>query len=134
MSDREGGAPADETNAQVTRRDAVMAATGTLGILGASLAGSPSQSTAATAASYAAPNSVPTRMMVNGRSQDLNLDPRSSLLDVLREQLGLTGCKKGCDHGQCGACTVHVDGRRVASCLTLAVQADGREVTTIEGL
>lgn len=62
------------------------------------------------------------------------LDPRSSLLDVLRERLALTGAKKGCDHGQCGACTVHLDGRRVASCLTPAVQADGRRVTTIEGL
>ena len=64
----------------------------------------------------------------------LNVDPRTSLLDALREALHLTGAKKGCDHGQCGACTVHLDGRRVASCLTLAVQAEGREVTTIEGL
>ncbi len=71
---------------------------------------------------------------VNGKSHSLALDPRSSLLDVLRERLGLMGCKKGCDHGQCGACTVHLDGRRIASCLTLAVQTDGREVLTIEGL
>jgi xanthine dehydrogenase YagT iron-sulfur-binding subunit len=77
---------------------------------------------------------VPTRLVVNGTAHTLTLDPRSSLLDVLRERLGLTGAKKGCDHGQCGACTVHVDGRRVASCLTLAVQADRRQVTTIEGL
>jgi xanthine dehydrogenase YagT iron-sulfur-binding subunit len=62
------------------------------------------------------------------------LDPRSSLLDVLREHLGLTGAKKGCDHGQCGACTVHVDGRRVLSCLTLALTVQHRKVTTIEGL
>src|SRR5262249_48011500 len=60
--------------------------------------------------------------------------PRSSLLDVLRERLALTGAKKGCDHGQCGACTVHLDGRSVLSCLTPAVQADGRQATTIEGL
>jgi xanthine dehydrogenase YagT iron-sulfur-binding subunit len=78
--------------------------------------------------------SVPIRMVVNDTPYNLALDPRSSLLDVLREQLGLTGAKKGCDHGQCGACTVHLDGRRVASCLTPAVQADGRRVTTIEGL
>jgi len=75
-----------------------------------------------------------TRVIVNGRPRELALEPRASLLDVLREQLGLTGAKKGCDHGQCGACTVHVDGRRVASCLTLAVKTDGCTVTTIEGI
>jgi xanthine dehydrogenase YagT iron-sulfur-binding subunit len=72
--------------------------------------------------------------IVNGARVEVGIDLRSSLLDVLREQLRLTGAKKGCDHGQCGACTVHLDGRRVASCLTAAVQADGREITTIEGL
>ena len=77
---------------------------------------------------------VATRLSVNGKAFNLTLDPRTSLLDLLREHLGLTGSKKGCDHGQCGACTVHLDGRRVASCLTAAVQADGRAVTTIEGL
>jgi xanthine dehydrogenase YagT iron-sulfur-binding subunit len=71
---------------------------------------------------------------VNGRVVEADLDPRESLLDVLRERLELTGTKKGCDQGQCGACTVHLGGRRVVSCLSLAVQADGREVTTIEGL
>ncbi|MGJ7541965.1 (2Fe-2S)-binding protein [Variovorax sp. LT1R16] len=75
-----------------------------------------------------------TRVTVNGKLHALILEPRASLLDVLREQLGLTGAKKGCDHGQCGACTVHIDGRRVASCLTLAVKADGCAVTTIEGI
>jgi xanthine dehydrogenase YagT iron-sulfur-binding subunit len=77
---------------------------------------------------------VPMRLIVNGAATQLIVEPRSSLLDVLRERLGLTGAKKGCDHGQCGACTVHLDGRRVVSCLTLAVQAEGREVKTIEGL
>jgi xanthine dehydrogenase YagT iron-sulfur-binding subunit len=71
---------------------------------------------------------------VNGEQHLLNVDPRTSLLDLLREHLQLTGTKKGCDHGQCGACTVHLDGRRVVSCLTMALQADGRNVTTIEGL
>lgn len=71
---------------------------------------------------------------VNGRSRTIALDPRTSLLDLLRECLALNGAKKGCDHGQCGACTVHLDGRRVVSCLTPAVQVDGREVMTIEGL
>lgn len=75
-----------------------------------------------------------TRVTINGKPHQLKLEPRASLLDVLREQLGLTGAKKGCDHGQCGACTVHVDGRRVASCLTLAVKTDGCAVTTIEGI
>ena len=71
---------------------------------------------------------------VNGRDYQLQVEPRVSLLDALRERLGLTGTKKGCDHGQCGACTVLADGRRILSCLTLAVQADGKRVTTIEGL
>jgi xanthine dehydrogenase YagT iron-sulfur-binding subunit len=73
-------------------------------------------------------------LVVNGRGHQLAVDVRTSLLDLLREHLGLTGSKKGCDHGQCGACTVHLDGRRVLSCLTLAVAARGRTVTTIEGL
>lgn len=72
--------------------------------------------------------------VANGIPQSLEIDPRTSALDLLREVLGLSGAKKGCDHGQCGACTVHVDGRRVASCLTMAVQLEGRTVTTIEGL
>jgi xanthine dehydrogenase YagT iron-sulfur-binding subunit len=71
---------------------------------------------------------------VNGQDVRLRLDPRESLLDVLRERLALTGAKKGCDQGQCGACTVHVDGRRVVSCLTPAVQVSGQAVTTIEGV
>jgi xanthine dehydrogenase YagT iron-sulfur-binding subunit len=74
-------------------------------------------------------------LQVNGTRHDLGaLDTRATLLDVLRERIGLFGAKKGCDHGQCGACTVHIDGRRVVSCLTLARQAEGRAVTTIEGV
>ena len=71
---------------------------------------------------------------VNGQARELELDTRTTLLDALREHLHLTGTKKGCDHGQCGACTVIVDGRRINSCLTLAVMHEGDEVTTIEGL
>ncbi|NOG71995.1 aldehyde dehydrogenase iron-sulfur subunit PaoA [Roseicella sp. DB1501] len=73
-------------------------------------------------------------LRVNGEERSLELDPRTTLLDALREQLQLTGSKKGCDHGQCGACTVMVEGRRIYSCLTLAVMHDGEAVTTIEGL
>jgi xanthine dehydrogenase YagT iron-sulfur-binding subunit len=73
-------------------------------------------------------------LRVNGTVRQLEVDTRATLLDTLREQLSLFGTKKGCDHGQCGACTVHVNGRRVNSCLTLAVMHDGDEITTIEGL
>jgi xanthine dehydrogenase YagT iron-sulfur-binding subunit len=73
-------------------------------------------------------------LKINGCDRRLSVDPRTTLLDALREHIGLTGTKKGCDQGQCGACTVHVDGRRVLSCLTLAATVQGRPVTTIEGL
>jgi len=79
-------------------------------------------------------NSVKVAFRVNGAEKSLNVDSRMTLLDALRERLDLTGSKKGCDHGQCGACTVIVDGRRVLSCLTLAAQCEGKKVTTIEGL
>ena len=77
---------------------------------------------------------VAVTLRVNGVDHELRLDPRVTLLDALRDALGLTGTKKGCDQGACGACTVLLDGRRVVSCLTLAAQCDGRQVTTIEGL
>jgi xanthine dehydrogenase YagT iron-sulfur-binding subunit len=77
---------------------------------------------------------VAVNLTINGRSHALTLDPRSTLLDVLREHLDLTGSKKGCDQGQCGACTVLIEGRRVLSCLTLAVMKDGASITTVEGL
>jgi xanthine dehydrogenase YagT iron-sulfur-binding subunit len=78
--------------------------------------------------------SIPLSLSINGQKKDLKVDPRTSLLDLLRENLKLTGTKKGCDHGQCGACTVLVAGRRVNSCLTLAVTLDGEQITTVEGL
>ena len=77
---------------------------------------------------------TPIRLDINGHPHTLTLEPRVTLLDALREHLGLTGTKKGCDQGQCGACTVHVDGARILACLTLAAQVEGRAVTTIEGL
>ena len=77
---------------------------------------------------------VPVKLEINGKAHALSIEPRVTLLDLLREQLHLTGTKKGCDHGQCGACTVHINGKRVNSCLTLAVMQNGNKVTTIEGL
>src|SRR5690348_741506 len=89
----------------------------------------------AQAAAATAPHTIDLTLKVNGKPYSLaGLDTRTSLLDALREHLDLTGSKKGCDHGQCGACTVLVDGRRVNGCLTLAVVAQGAEITTIEGL
>src|SRR5437660_8427144 len=87
-----------------------------------------------TAGAVAPVPTVPLALKINGKPVEMNIDPRVSLLDLLREHLDLTGSKKGCDHGQCGACTVLVNGRRVKSCLTLAVLHDGDEITTIEGL
>lgn len=80
------------------------------------------------------PDLVPVRLKINDAPHALTVEPRAVLLDVLREQIGLTGTKKSCDHGQCGACTVLIDGRRVLSCLTLAATHDGAAITTIEGL
>ena len=90
--------------------------------------------TAASNATTPAPVQSTVTMRINGKPHTLSLDTRTTLLDALREHLHLTGTKKGCDHGQCGACTVLVDGRRINSCLTLAVMHEGAEVTTIEGL
>jgi xanthine dehydrogenase YagT iron-sulfur-binding subunit len=79
-------------------------------------------------------DAVPITLRINGKDHQLRIDPRTTLLDCIRETVALTGTKKGCDHGQCGACTVHVNGRRVLSCLNLALMHDGEEITTIEGL
>src|ERR1041384_1661063 len=81
-----------------------------------------------------AEGTIAVTLKINGESRHLQIEPRVTLLDALRENLGLFGTKKGCDHGQCGACTVHVNGRRVNSCLSLALAHDGHEITTIEGL
>jgi xanthine dehydrogenase YagT iron-sulfur-binding subunit len=88
------------------------------------------------AATQASPIPVSTSLAlnVNGAVHPVSVDSRATLLDALRDTIGLTGTKKGCDRGECGACTIHIDGRRVLSCLTLALMADGRDITTIEGL
>jgi xanthine dehydrogenase YagT iron-sulfur-binding subunit len=80
------------------------------------------------------PGAIPVNLKVNGEVRSLLIDPRATVLDTLRETIGLTGTKKGCDHGQCGACTVHVNGRRANSCLLLAAMQQDAEITTIEGL
>jgi len=118
---------------ELSRRTFVKAA----GLLSAAAAaGLPQIARAEDAAAIAAttPQVASLTLKVNGTLHALSIDTRTSLLDALRDQLQLTGSKKGCDHGQCGACTVLVDGRRVNSCLTLAVTAGGAEITTIEGL
>lgn len=96
-------------------------------------AGDPSEVLAAQQASVAS-DTIAVRLRVNGTNYGLRLDPRTSLLDLLRERLDLPGTKKGCNHGQCGACTILVNGKRINSCLALAVIYDGSEITTIEGL
>jgi xanthine dehydrogenase YagT iron-sulfur-binding subunit len=100
----------------------------------AALAAGPSRQTKAQQMQPSGPQAGTVRFTVNGTSRDLQIDNRTTLLDALREHLALTGTKKGCDHGQCGACTVLVNGQRINACLTLAVMHEGDEITTIEGL
>ena len=108
-------------------------AAGGAGAAGAALMGGAAETHAAPAVQAAGSARIEIELAVNGQAHRLSLDPRTSLLDALRDHLGLTGSKKGCDHGQCGACTVLVDGRRVLGCLTLAAAVRG-PVTTIEGI
>jgi xanthine dehydrogenase YagT iron-sulfur-binding subunit len=108
-----------------------------IGACAPALANSPAGQSGSAVASADGPNiegAVPITLRINGKDHELRIDSRTTLLDCLRETVALTGTKKGCDHGQCGACTVHVNGRRVNSCLSLAVMHDGEEITTVEGL
>ena len=142
MSQTRAGRPDPEPNpAGVTRRTFVSTAglAGVAAWMGSRNAPLQAESDVATAEPEIAQPSaiehgVNVTLRVNGKQHRLHVDPRNSLLDCLRETLELTGTKKGCDHGQCGACTVHVNGRRVNSCLTLTAMHDGDEITTIEGL
>ncbi len=115
----------------VSRRGVLATGVATVATAGIPLTPSVSATTAATAKEQPV---LPVSLTVNGKKRVFEVDPRVTLLDALREHLHLTGSKKGCDHGQCGACTVIVEGRRINSCLTLAVMHDGDAVTTIEGL
>ncbi len=117
---------------RVTRRAVLEGGTASAAILAAGLA--PDAALADQPVTEAPVSALPVALHVNGVVHNLMLDLRTSLLDALREHLALTGSKKGCDHGQCGACTVLLDGRRINACLTLAVMHDGQSVTTIEGL
>ena len=136
----EGGSAADDGGGPdglgtVSRRETLAGGAAVAGTLYAGSAEArPADALPAARLPVPASQAVLVRTTVNGRKVEATVDARTSLLDMLRERLQLTGAKKGCDHGQCGACTVHVDGRRVASCLTLAAKAGGREVLTIEGL
>jgi xanthine dehydrogenase YagT iron-sulfur-binding subunit len=134
--------PNPPDHAPVSRRTFMMstAATAAIPLAGSAPAAAQAQGPGAALPEALAATASPTRatmamaLRVNGSEHRLNLDPRTALLDALREHIGLVGSKKGCDHGQCGACTVLLDGERVLSCLTLTAQAQGRDVTTIEGL
>jgi xanthine dehydrogenase YagT iron-sulfur-binding subunit len=132
--DQEQDAMTQDASPSVCRR-AVLAVGGAgLGGFDAHPAAAAAAAPGSRAGGDPAPAGLPTTLKVNGEERRLALDPRVTLLDALREHLRLTGSKKGCDHGQCGACTVLVNGRRINSCLTLAVMHEGDEVTTIEGL
>jgi xanthine dehydrogenase YagT iron-sulfur-binding subunit len=123
----------DEQGLRVTRRTMLEGGTATAAaIIAGGLA--PGAALADQPVADAPLQALPVELRVNNVTHHLMLDPRTSLLDALREHLALTGSKKGCDHGQCGACTVLLDGRRINACLTLAVMHDGQSITTIEGL
>jgi xanthine dehydrogenase YagT iron-sulfur-binding subunit len=132
----EGGFPPEELDVEPAppigwdRRAFLGVSLGALPVVGWAAAGAKITRTA----SRVPGPTIPVALRVNGTEKRLALDPRTTLLEALREDLGLTGTKEGCDHGQCGACTVLVEGRRVLSCMTLAAAAGGRAVTTIEGL
>jgi xanthine dehydrogenase YagT iron-sulfur-binding subunit len=136
---REAGSspePARNGNLPLSRRSflQMMGVTGAVSGLGLPLVAQAGAIAAVAHAAHGADALVEVHLKVNGQPQTLRVDPRTTLLDALRDHLQLTGTKKGCDHGQCGACTVHVNARRMNSCLSLAAMHEGDEITTLEGL
>jgi xanthine dehydrogenase YagT iron-sulfur-binding subunit len=122
-------------HAGLTRRDFIQIGAATVAVSSTPLLASTPAAPAPAASAHDEHGGLcPVRLTVNGQDHELQLDPRTTLLDCLRENLHLAGTKKGCDHGQCGACTVHVNGKRVNSCLSFAVMHEGDRITTIEGL
>src|SRR6202051_2251335 len=120
-----------------TRRDFLETSLKTGAVVAAVPAALQGQNSKEDAVATAGPNiegAVPITLRINGKDRQLRVDPRTTLLDCLRDTVALTGTKKGCDHGQCGACTVHVNGTRVNSCLSLATMHEGDDITTIEGI
>jgi xanthine dehydrogenase YagT iron-sulfur-binding subunit len=131
MSNKSNSDPVDPS------RRMFLKATGTTAAAGVISAYLPAHASSAVETEVSGPTiegAVPITLRINGKDHKLSIDPRTTLLDCIRETVALTGTKKGCDHGQCGACTVHVKGKRVLSCLNLALLHDGNEITTIEGL
>ncbi|MFW2345564.1 MAG: (2Fe-2S)-binding protein, partial [Brevundimonas mediterranea] len=124
----------DDPDLELTRRGALGAGGVAAAVLAAPVVRTETAIAAAPVQAHAFGAEMTIRPIVNGEAVDVGIDVRTSLLDMLRETLHLTGAKKGCDHGQCGACTVLLDGRRVNACLVLALSADGAEITTVEGL
>ncbi|MBW9117381.1 aldehyde dehydrogenase iron-sulfur subunit [Rhizobium cauense] len=119
----------NHSHLELSRRDLLVSSAATIAVTGVAARGAAAQS-----ARKEMEFKTSVSFSVNGKMRDMEVDNRTTLLDALREHLHLTGTKKGCDHGQCGACTVMVDGRRINSCLTLAVMHEGGDITTIEGL
>lgn len=144
MSDPHSSSLAASTSLERLSRRAFLSRAGAASVAGAAATLTPQVAAAAAPSTTDAraevatdttiPGTVPVTLQVNGTAHRVSIDPRATVLDTLRETLHLTGTKKGCDHGQCGACTVHIDGRRANSCLLFAAMQQGKQITTIEGL